>query len=1389
MSDGCEQRERFPAALAEGYFRVDETSLAERVASTAALASHLKFVDLEQREAGHWGEMFHSDEGLVIARIAAVNLKAGQESFLRDADSAPLPTLALRVTQLAGQVDAWLKALSASDEAAAKRLGARIRQLVAQPLADDLHWVLDRAQTHRWPGLDIARIRSQFDPVWLATRTLHVVPVQRGDRDGLRARFFSIVSAMGRIQDLARELLPQSLNSQTHPPGSGLLMAFLQLFGAAQHSINRFTGRHADFYYDDCLRMVPLPATADGVHLVLARDPRSTDDLVIARGSVFTAGKDAAGRRVDFRADDELILTDARVVALHSLRLHRDPLISPEREFGYVTRAEARRLPWPHPAAATPDKPLPRWQLFGGGVLSSNAAGLAQGPADDPDARIGLALSSPLLFLREGQRTIELTLTLSHSVDSDSHLQRLAQRARSSASAARRLLPILFKRYLLLAPQLLSAQERLDIGPVAVRLARQVIERWARVDAEPEQPKPRRQTPTLRAGVDANEAAQVEPLLLDGPDCYDAFIAELTFAAPTQALFFDRLGRFFSRWLLSAKDKLSDEWLSELRDTARRLDVTTDQAAPVAGDPLCLMLGPHRPERELIFGDIFNSLFNLSLTAADGWMPLSDVFVVAAEVGAGNALSGLRLVIRLRPEDPPIVGCSAGLHGNEWQTRLPVLRVIFRRHGRLYPYSLLDDFLLAEAHLTVRVKGLREVILHNQIGPLDPTKPFLPFGPLPTTSSYLVLGAPEIARKNVTRLRVNIEWSALTGEVGGFGRYYAGYGVPLQNESFTVAASILRGGQWHSASAPNALALFKTSSSQGRLQAWSRIEFDESDLRMHSRASQEALTFDMAARSGFYRLVLNGPAMAFGHQAYPGLLTEVLSANTMNRRRRPQALPNPPYTPLIERIGLDYEAQSHLSLNRDDLVPAGDEVERIDHLHPFGSEPIYPSGLGSLPALMPRFAHAGGLFIGISATEMQGRLTLHFHLRDEDARAWLSGRPRPGLHWAYLASNRWHALSTIQVVSDTTGGLLTSGIVTLDLPAGLDRLSTIMPADCYWLRVSADSDFESFAGLYGVRCQSLRATRVIADAGTAPITALAAGSVKEALVSIPGLAAVEQVGPSFGLRSAEDRARMQTRVGERLQHRQRATTAWDYERLVLEQFPAVQKVKCFVHRSERNPTVSPGEVLIVVLPTPKAIAAQRDQANVSAAGVSATAAPQLNAIELRRIQDFLRGLSSPFAQIQVRNAVYERIQVRCAVKFARSEAPGQSLQRVNRAIVDFLSPWFPGSGYTPTFDWTVRCEDVEAHLRAMAEIDFVTRLSLLRIAQGDNGVYSLNDTARSRTGLIVTQLRPLSPWSIALPMREHLISAVDAVANNSPEATGIADLAIANTFIVGRTLT
>ena len=40
---------------------------------------------------------------------------------------------------------------------------------------------------------------------------------------------------------------------------------------------------------------------------------------------------------------------------------------------------------------------------------------------------------------------------------------------------------------------------------------------------------------------------------------------------------------------------------------------------------------------------------------------------------------------------------------------------------------------------------------------------------------------------------------------------------------------------------------------------------------------------------------------------------------------------------------------------------------------------------------------------------------------------------------------------------------------------------------------------------------------------------------------------------------------------------------------------------------------------------------------------------RLNADDLRRIEDYLRPLCSPLVSLQVRNASYERVQVRCTV--------------------------------------------------------------------------------------------------------------------------------------------
>ena len=79
---------------------------------------------------------------------------------------------------------------------------------------------------------------------------------------------------------------------------------------------------------------------------------------------------------------------------------------------------------------------------------------------------------------------------------------------------------------------------------------------------------------------------------------------------------------------------------------------------------------------------------------------------------------------------------------------------------------------------------------------------------------------------------------------------------------------------------------------------------------------------------------------------------------------------------------------------------------------------------------------------------------------------------------------------------------------------------------------------------------------------------------KTALEATPGLAVVRQPWPSFDLRPQETASGWITRVAERLRHRARALTPWDCERLVLQAFPEVFKLKC-IPRSEtgEEPTI------------------------------------------------------------------------------------------------------------------------------------------------------------------------------------------------------------------------
>jgi hypothetical protein len=505
---------------------------------------------------------------------------------------------------------------------------------------------------------------------------------------------------------------------------------------------------------------------------------------------------------------------------------------------------------------------------------------------------------------------------------------------------------------------------------------------------------------------------------------------------------------------------------------------------------------------------------------------------------------------------------------------------------------------------------------------------------------------------------------------------------------------------------------------------------------------------------------------------YPRLLSEALTFNArLKRAKLAVPLPQEPYTPTVEQVSLDYVATQRISLKQ---IAEPSSSGQLFHLHPFGYDtPRARPGMDGVP-LLPRYFYDGNLFVGLSGSDPRGALSLYFHLRAESAaECWQAALPQPT--WAVWCENTWHELETDRTLSDGTLGFLRNGIVVLDLPAGMTRDCPQLPGGLYWLRLSADGVLERLAGLYGVYAQAVTARRVHPRGANETSTPLPPATVRTPLHAIGGLRAIEQIGPSFGLSQPEAAEMLRVRSAERLRHKDRASTPWDYERLLLDAFPNLFKVKCFVNGEAPDAAIAgkPGGVLIVVVPAPRQ-------------GVlfHSTEAPRFDAAVLEQMAVHVRVRSVPGIQIVVRNAVYERIQVRCSLRLARGVHPGAAIIRINQAIVEFLSPWHP-EGCRAAFNWDVRAEAIEARLRELEEVEVVCAMSLLHIVRTDSNTYRLLDTARTRDGHPVRQVRPVQPWSLPLPTPRHLIELIGVPSSHGAQPTGVGKLEVGGTFIVG----
>ncbi len=204
------------------------------------------------------------------------------------------------------------------------------------------------------------------------------------------------------------------------------------------------------------------------------------------------------------------------------------------------------------------------------------------------------------------------------------------------------------------------------------------------------------------------------------------------------------------------------------------------------------------------------------------------------------------------------------------------------------------------------------------------------------------------------------------------------------------------------------------------------------------------------------------------------------------------------------------------------------------------------------------------------------------------------------------------------------------------------------------------------------------------------------------------------------------------------------------ERLVLEKFPQVYKVKCINHTDKLSEYV-PGSVRLIVVP---------DLRNKNAIDPLQPRLPQNTLLE---IKNYLTRLASDFSEIIVTNPEYEAIKVHLKVIFQANRDEGFYMQQLQSDIIRFLSPWLYDDVTDLSFGGRIHRTWILNHIEELEYIDYITDFSMDHIVDVENGTATKDVEEASVT----------SSSSVLVSYMEHDIKLGDKLECrlNKPELT------------------
>lgn len=753
---------------------------------------------------------------------------------------------------------------------------------------------------------------------------------------------------------------------------------------------------------------------------------------------------------------------------------------------------------------------------------------------------------------------------------------------------------------------------------------------------------------------------------------------------------------------------------------------------------------------------------------------------------ATSIANTLYIDVELNDEVDPIVDYNQELLIQEFNTQWPVIRVeLDTTNFASYGYQALKGAVLNSVDMEVNVVGIRDLIMQNDQSSIDPTSPFLPFGPRPVLGSRFYIGSWEVLQKKVDSLSININWAGLPLDLDrGFDTYYSQYvDNDRENDTFTAKVSILDEKLWKDASfsgnddtrlfdsvttAPVSFAfsskkfnIHRNLAGKDILEKERTIVVNDTVLLGNIRRDVDLETFarfETTSKKGFIRLELNGTD--FGHIDYGPSLTEKVLDLTTNPNT---ILPREPYTPEIQELSIDYSSSVSFELNSatTNLDPNetiedhfNERVEQFYHTESFGVRENHQYNLtfgetGSTVYMLPQYNNEGSLYIGLN--NFNAPQTLHLLFQVSEGSASPDVLP-PTVRWSYLVNNQWVAFKPNEIIKDTTTGLLTTGIISFDVSKKATGNNSLFTNDLHWIRAQVANTSRGIGDLIDVRAQALEATYVNnGNSATRLANPLPAESVGDLVAFDINVDSIEQPFASFGGKIAETNNAFFTRISERLRHKNRAINLWDYEHIVLEEHPDIYKVKTVNHcRYDGTLDAQVYSESIAGHVTVLAVSKTLNRNGIE------PLQPKTSLLELTQIKNTLSKVTPPCVELHVQNPIFEEILLEFSVMFNDGLDKGFFEKQLNADLIAFLAPWTVNGDADLSFGGKLHNSVIINFIEELSYVNFVFCFKMYQVVINDP-----NDPSQN-TVTVVDEAEATTAVSILTSAKEHFINVVES---------------------------